>query len=79
MRTTITGEEYLTDGESVVVVNYKGSVGSARCHPDDKFSYDIGFKLAKSRAMEKQAMVLQAHAKTLRRMAYQEINRKEKA
>lgn len=79
VNTSPSGEFYLTDGESVVVVNYEGSVASAKCHPDDEFDFGIGFKLAKSRAIEKRAEILRAHAKTLRSVAYNNIRYREKA
>ena len=73
---TRTADDYATDYKNVMLVKYRGETGTARRHPDDEFDFSIGFNLALARAMEAHATKVAAEARELKRITYDEINRR---
>ena len=52
--------------------------GEAKCHPDDKFSYNIGWHIAKNRLLDKYLTVRARIAKRIRKAVYKDIYKLEK-
>lgn len=44
--------------------------GEAKCHPGDKFSYDLGWHIAKNRLLDKYMRVRARIAKRIRKAVY---------
>ena len=47
--------------------------GEAKCHPDDKFSYNIGWHIAKNRLLDKYLWVRARIAKRIRKAVYKDV------
>ena len=49
--------------------------GEAKCHPDDEFSYDIGWHIAKNRLLDKYLRIRARIAKRIRKAVYKDVYR----
>lgn len=52
--------------------------GEAKCHPDDKFSHDIGWHIAKNRLLDKYLRVRARIARRIRKAGYKDMYKLEK-
>lgn len=52
--------------------------GEAKCHPEDKFSYDLGWYIAKNRLLDKYLWVRARIAKRIRKAVYKDCYKLEK-
>lgn len=52
--------------------------GEAKCHPDDKFSYNLGWYIAKNRLLDKYLRIRARIAKRIRKAVYKDCYQLDK-